>query len=782
MKKRFLTKRIFPLLFAAALLFSALPLSTAQQAEAVPVSAIVREATDLREEYVKHFLCEDGTYIAATYAAPVHYSENGVWRDIDNRLVSTSRSSSAAGNAAYAPRASAFPVSIPQAFSNGQQLTVSSKGYTFGFGISAEGQNVSLQSTAALVDAEALPSAAAAQREVSQETQGTRTAAESVQAFNAEKMAADNLSSAVVYENVFCDTSLEYIVTPDRLKENLVAAAPQSAYVYRFTVSMDGLVSIPQNDGSILLAAASNPGDVIFTLEAPYMYDAAGETSRAVEMTLADGVLTVTADAAWLNAEERVFPAVIDPTVFVNTNSQSFIKDTYVSSLFANTNYTSKAKLYTGKSAIAELTRTYVKFNLPALPSGAQVLYAQFELSKVLTSANSVLHVRNLASAAAWNPSTLTWNNQPISAAANSAGSLPLADSRNTVSGSDVYRFVITSTLQNWYAGSTNNGLVITTPNESSTGQVDLYSSRAPGVAHRPVLWFGYDGDPLYRFKQDTYSFQNYSSVLCTVAGCTNEGHCFGMSVTSSLYHLRLMDIADIGGNYSAGLYALNASAIVKAPICHYQTTQSNSLLASAAVAGSRYSADITANWASIVNYVKNHAYDNKGNLLLVYWGASAAHSVNFLRYEVVGGQARIYVYDNGCPTEETYFYQDAQGTVRQEPYQSVTPAYTFMLLLDVSAYFSAAESFDTAKVIYADKDTISVAGVSAWPMIGDEEHVLFEIPEQLTEVTITPLVDNAEFKYLGSTYSLGSSRANTVGRFRLATSGSSPSLTLSNP
>ena len=47
----------------------------------------VFEDVNLREEYVKHFRLEDGSYIAAQYEKPVHYlDEDGVWQDIDNTL------------------------------------------------------------------------------------------------------------------------------------------------------------------------------------------------------------------------------------------------------------------------------------------------------------------------------------------------------------------------------------------------------------------------------------------------------------------------------------------------------------------------------------------------------------------------------------------------------------------------------------------------------------------------------------------------------------------------
>ena len=48
---------------------------------------IVSEVEELRGEYEKHFLLENGEYMAVTYTSPVNYQdENGNWQTIDNTL------------------------------------------------------------------------------------------------------------------------------------------------------------------------------------------------------------------------------------------------------------------------------------------------------------------------------------------------------------------------------------------------------------------------------------------------------------------------------------------------------------------------------------------------------------------------------------------------------------------------------------------------------------------------------------------------------------------------
>lgn len=517
MKKQTWRKRILPIILSMVLMIGIFPASAALQEIQDEVAAlIVSEDVSKREISSKHFLCEDGSYLVAAFSSPVHYDDNGVLKDIDNRLMLNSSAKSASGKATYTPKASGLSVSIPQDFSNGQQFIVRNKGYTFGFGVKANDQTVIARSAATVIDVDKTPSAIALQQDNAQsntlKTQGKLTKSEAIKEQNAEKMVVDNLSSAIVYKEIFPAADLEYIVEPERVKENIVVAAPQAEYIYRFDVSMDGLVSAPQEDGSIWLAAANNPEEIVFVLQAPYMYDADGETSLNVKMTLKNGVLTVIADAAWLNDEERAFPAIIDPTIIVNTKSTDIINDAYISSLFPKSRNNNSLRLFTGKTLLGERNRTYIKFNLPAIPAGSTIDYAQFEL-KSSTNANTVLNVRDLypSSAGTLNIDSVCWNSQPINTAANSANTLPLVDSRATASGSTFYRFVITSALQRWYSGTRNNGLVITTTNENNISQPSMYSSRSTLSSDRPVLWFGYTFSEIQfpNVSADRYSFNN---------------------------------------------------------------------------------------------------------------------------------------------------------------------------------------------------------------------------------------------------------------------------------
>lgn len=76
--------RTLSLLLTASLLLGAASSLPSAAAPAEP--SILYEDTALRGEYEKHFVCDDGSILAATYPEPVHVLTDGVWQEIDNTL------------------------------------------------------------------------------------------------------------------------------------------------------------------------------------------------------------------------------------------------------------------------------------------------------------------------------------------------------------------------------------------------------------------------------------------------------------------------------------------------------------------------------------------------------------------------------------------------------------------------------------------------------------------------------------------------------------------------
>ena len=295
-----------------------------------------------------------------------------------------------------------------------------------------------------------------------------------------------------------------------------------------------------------------------------------------------------------------------------------------------------------------------------------------------------------------------------------------------------------------------------------------------------------------YNLGEETYSFRNFGDA-------DSGGHCFGMSMTSSAYYMGILDEGQVGA-VNGNVYALSKTNTVKAPICHYQAIQGSKAQAAIVAGGSFYlnkKSDISADWSEVTGYVKDHSFDDKGTLQVSIRSGAGGHAINFLRYSVVNGQERIYVYDNNCPDRESYLYKGLDGKVYQSPYSTFDDGIDCIGLRSVEKYFSIVGNyFDSndramqekylSHAIYAEKGTISVSGATEYLLEAggtESEYVVFEIPEGCETATITPHVDNATFTYLDEEYSFGKINDETRGEFKLSDSAeeNNASLTIQN-
>lgn len=274
----------------------------------------------------------------------------------------------------------------------------------------------------------------------------------------------------------------------------------------------------------------------------------------------------------------------------------------------------------------------------------------------------------------------------------------------------------------------------------------------------------------IYNMGDETYSFENYSD------SDSLGGHCFGMSMTSAGYHNNLLSIRKIGGNDNTPLYSFDKTQTVKQPICYYQGIQGSYSSRAIVAGGSWYlnsGYNITSDWQEVVSYVRNHNYDNTGLLQIGFRkNNEGGHAINFLRYENVNGQDRIYAYDNNFPRAETYFYRDSSGSVRQAPVQTFSGSIDCIALRDCRKYFNNVGGFDSTHVLYMPKEAAAVQGYSYSYMEGisaGEDIVMYEIPSNQDSVIIIPNRDNADFIYMDTEYSFGRITDETRGELRFA-------------
>lgn len=500
-------KKIFSMFLIIVLLFGILPVSALQgNVSDSTTSRIVKEIVEMREESVKYFICEDGSYIAATYSSPVHYEESGKWEEIDNTLTLNTKS----GEAVYSTK-NGFDVTIPQNLTGGRSITATNKGYTVSFKIKGDTNGLNMRTTASVVDTDKLPSVVkmndtvkmtgevSASADIS--SSGTLTEGQKIEKFNAEKMTVENQTSAVVYKNFLNRSDLEYVVTSNSLKENIVVYAPQSEYIYRFDLDSGGLMPAEQADGSIKWIDPKNPDETVFLLDAPYMYDANDNESFDVSMSVeADGdgyVLTVRADSDWIGESGRAFPVVIDPSWSI---PKSNFKDVYV----INGICTNEPRAIKEIRAVRNLTntvRSYVKIEMPEnLPAGSvitggELTFRKQNYFKALGHNDIDILVYDCKDVADWSETTVCWNAQPFDNSRNGYlnNNAELIDSIPATSDLDSYSFDLTEAVKRWVYTGINKGIMIASSDEVTRTQVDFYSSRASKIEKRPVMSISFD-------------------------------------------------------------------------------------------------------------------------------------------------------------------------------------------------------------------------------------------------------------------------------------------------
>lgn len=525
MKKKKVCKRITAAALSLLFVFSIIPASALDSLSVEETAAkIVSEVTEMREESVKYFLCDDGSYIAATYAAPVHYNENGVWKEIDNTLTLSSKS----GETVYSTKGG-LNVTVPSELGSGKRFTATNGGYTISFGVKSIDNSLSAQ--AKVVETDALPSvvkmnstADISDEKVTASSMAqkveTLTEKQKVEKFNNEQMTVDKQSGAVVYKGFNQQSDLEYIVTSNSLKENIVVYKPQAEYVYSFDLNSDGLIPVEQANGSIILVESEASQEAVFTLDAPYMYDANGAESYDIELSIKENgdeyVVTVEADSTWLNNSEREFPVVIDPT-WSAPNSK--IQDVYViNGTFANSPR-SNTEIRAGRN-LTNIVRSYIKLTLPTnLPIGYSLYNSTLVLKKqnyFKVSKDIDIRAYDCKDASSWSTSSISWNNQPFDNSNNGYlhSNPELLSSVAAKSDSEDYIFNITKAVSRWEKGETNNGIMLASSDESTKTQVDFYSTRATATETRPNFVMYYH-DPYVSLKKWTPTCK--SSVSSTV-------------------------------------------------------------------------------------------------------------------------------------------------------------------------------------------------------------------------------------------------------------------------
>ena len=491
-------------------------------------SEVLFEDVSLREENVKHFRMTDGSYKAVIYDTPVHYlDEDGLWQEYDNTLHTVSRSGE---TTAYRVENGESVRLFAASAADSALLSVQKGDYALSLTpVSATDPNQpAVMSASEAVSAEVLAVAAPAEGEFADD-------------FYARTQ-PERLYSALEYENILNGATLRYENYANRIKESIVIDAPQNEYVYTFRLQTTDLTPTLLNDGSITLRSADNA--VIYTIPAPYMIDANDQVSYDAAYTLTAGtdgwLLTVTADADWMNAEDRAFPVLLDPTVVETAASDDDICATFVSSGAPDGVSGTETGLYVGNNNNGhQKTRTYVHINnLPVLPVGCELTGAVFGLYQYAYEGSGSLDIGlHALTSAAWDGTSingltatetwkswadeLTWNKANGSSATHNTVAVDCLTTSSANSGSYV-GWDITKLAFQWY-DSDNDGeggynanygfMLMPTAESSAASRVTFYGPKK--TTNRPRIVVSYRN---VRGIESDYTYQTASVGRAGVA------------------------------------------------------------------------------------------------------------------------------------------------------------------------------------------------------------------------------------------------------------------------
>lgn len=247
---------------------------------------------DKRDMTSKHFLNEDGSFSAVLAAGPIHYKENGQWKDIDHKIKATS-------DAVYS-------------YANTTNLLESYFGTSSVHGVRNRTEHGEV-------------------REFLNGKMYWEVGGQAVSISHAADVPVSVSADKAYYNDLFGNINAEFIISSGRRQLNYIipnaqvlSAAPSGTEYLVFSEDVElphGWTYAVDTTLGILLKDAS--GNTVYTYEKPVSTDATETPEREVntimEANLSGNILTILTKVktAWLLDSSREFPVKVDPTVNV---------------------------------------------------------------------------------------------------------------------------------------------------------------------------------------------------------------------------------------------------------------------------------------------------------------------------------------------------------------------------------------------------------------------------------------------------------------------------------
>ncbi|MCM1053524.1 MAG: DNRLRE domain-containing protein, partial [Ruminococcus sp.] len=279
----------------------------------------------------------------------------------------------------------------------------------------------------------------------------------------------------VSFKDILEDIDFNYDVIATKLKESIILKNKNNI--------PENLSFIIETDLELVLnnkrIEAKKDNKSLFTIDSPYMFDSNNNYNYNINYDLkkenSTYLLTLNLDLDWLRKEDTTYPVIIDPTIL---ESNIIVYDTYIYPGDTNINRNNTDKLKVGVDSNNTVYRSLIKFDLPTIGTGCDIISARAYLSSHSSDYVNDVDTRGLepvevhAINGYWTEESASWNNIYNMYEDKVEDFIYPNRTKRTIY-SDYYDEEIkhtytdiTNLVKRWYAGYPNNGIMLKAHNE----------------------------------------------------------------------------------------------------------------------------------------------------------------------------------------------------------------------------------------------------------------------------------------------------------------------------
>ena len=466
------------------------------------------ELIEKRKPREKHFLQKNGVIVANVYDEDIHFLKDGIYEEIDNSLIDIGDY--------YMNKMNSYNVKFAKNSHDG--LTILSIGNNY-----IETKLITCNTS-----------------------------------IIRENTTKSKLHKNLCYSNILKNIDIEYNILPTKVKESIILK-DRDIDIDKITFSIKTNLTIKKsNSGKIQFV---HDDKIYFEFEPLYMVDSNFNINYNLfydikKITNNEYVLKLNIDKEWLNNDKTVYPIIIDPTI-TNFGENNSVYDTYIYEGDTNIDRNSQDMLKVGVENINgtnRIYRTLLKFSLPNLGTGSQVISANLNLRGYpIQPANYTFNLLTAHQITEdWDETTANWSSmndkynplvEGIIFAIRGTYNYETEMIEPGNCGGDITRLV-----KKWYTGTPNYGIMLKHNNlKFNSNSLPIFYSKdnnITGVNPKPIL------EITYRNQNGIESYMDYQKIDFSI----------GTSYVNN-YNGNLTSIFDVGSTI-AGKSPINLSLI----------------------------------------------------------------------------------------------------------------------------------------------------------------------------------------------------------------------------